>query len=225
MPFYLTVHTLPPGSLNENRIQEIAYLGQIDPVVRGYRSFHSLLEGRIVWLLEAPSKAAVIAWCARVGLPVDGVTQLEIEGHRGILKRYLTTIPNRIIGTVTEIQSDNTMQLVIVGTGTERIYAVTSRTLGEAAGMEIGTPVSALIKAVNLWVEKEVTMQLSFPNQIKGTVTNIIKGPAMTLVYMDTAVGELVSALIAPAVERLNVQVGDEVIAVFKATDVSLAKE
>ena len=68
-------------------------------------------------------------------------------------------------------------------------------------------------------------MQLSFPNQIQGTVTNIVRGPAMTLVYLDTAAGELVSAIIPSAADRIDVKTGDHVLAVFKTTDVSLAKE
>jgi hypothetical protein len=53
----MSLHTLPPGAFTPERIEQIARLGQQDPVVRGYRSFHSLQEGRIVWLLDAPSKA------------------------------------------------------------------------------------------------------------------------------------------------------------------------
>ncbi|MDX1933361.1 MAG: TOBE domain-containing protein [Capsulimonadales bacterium] len=225
MPLFLTVHTLTPGELSEERIREIAILGQTDPIVRGYRSFHSPLEGRLVWLLEAPDKTAVLTWCAAVGLPVDGVTQLEIEGHRGSLRRYAITIPNRIAGTVVDIVTDPTMRLVRIDASGLSLYAAHSRTGAEAPDLRIGDVLLALFKAIHLHIERGTGMQLSFPNQIKGRVTNIVRGPAMTLVYLDTPVGELVSALIAPAVERLNVGVGDEVIAVFKATDVSLARE
>lgn len=86
MPKFLSIHTLPPGQFTSKRIKEIADAGQHDPVVRGYRSFHSLEEGRIVWILEAPDKEAVAAWCEKVGLPLDGVTQLEMEGHVGIIR-------------------------------------------------------------------------------------------------------------------------------------------
>lgn len=86
MPKFLSIHTLPPGEFSPARIEEIAHAGQTDPLVRGYRSFHSLTEGRIAWILEAPDKQAVIDWCRRMDLPLDGVTELELEGHVGVIR-------------------------------------------------------------------------------------------------------------------------------------------
>ena len=91
MPRFLSVHTFPPGEFTPERIEEIAAQGQSDPVVRGYRSFHSPAEGQIVWILEAPNKEAILAFCQRVGLPVDAVTQLELEGHVGVIRPTLPT--------------------------------------------------------------------------------------------------------------------------------------
>ncbi len=88
MPKFLSIHTLPPGEFSQERIEEIARAGQRDPVVRGYRSFHSLAEGRIVWILEAPDKEAVASWCRKMNLPLDGVTELELEGHVGVIKSH-----------------------------------------------------------------------------------------------------------------------------------------
>jgi hypothetical protein len=85
MPRFLSVHTFPPGEFTPARIEEIAAMGQNDAVVRGYRSFHSLAEGQIVWILEAPHKEAIYDFCQRMGLPVDAVTQLELEGHVGVI--------------------------------------------------------------------------------------------------------------------------------------------
>ena len=87
MPKFLSIHTIPPGGLLPERIKEIAQTFQRpDAQVHGYRSFHSLTEGKIAWILEAPSKEAVVAWCRQVDLPLDGVTQLDLEGHVGIIK-------------------------------------------------------------------------------------------------------------------------------------------
>jgi Protein of unknown function (DUF4242) len=91
MPKYMTVHTFKAGLLTPERIEEIARAGQQDPHVRGYRSFHSLSEGRIVWLLDAPDRRAVEDWCMRQGLPLDSVTQLELEGHVGVLRKETAT--------------------------------------------------------------------------------------------------------------------------------------
>lgn len=68
-------------------------------------------------------------------------------------------------------------------------------------------------------------MRLSFPNQIRGKVTDIVRGPTLVIVYLDTPAGRIVSAIIPSAAESINLQIGDEVTALFKALDVSLAKE
>lgn len=86
MPKFLSIHTLTPGGLTPERIRQIAETFRHDSKVHGYRSFHSLAEGKIAWILEAPSKEAVVAWCRKVDLPLDGVTELELEGHVGVIK-------------------------------------------------------------------------------------------------------------------------------------------
>ncbi len=94
MPIYMTIIRLPKSDpLTPERVIEIARMGQEDPQVRGYRSFHSLTEGQIVWLLDAPSREAVTTWCARMELPMEGITELELEGHVGVLRQPPQEIP------------------------------------------------------------------------------------------------------------------------------------
>ena len=226
----MSIHTLPPGAFTPERIEEIARLGQTDPHVRGYRSFHSLAEGRIVWMLNAPSKEAVEDWCRRVGLPLDGVTALELEGFVGNIKPVRTAIPNQLAATVEGLVRDGLVVLATLrlsgGGGT--VIALLDTDECEAIGLEPGAKMLVLIKATNVSVEKtreeNNSMKLSFPNQIKGRVTNLITSSTLVIVYMDTPAGQIVSAMIPSAAEQIELKVGDEVTALFKALDVSLAK-
>ena len=59
---------------------------QNDPVVKGYRSFCSLAEGKAVCILEAPDRESVAAWFETMGMPTDSVTELELEGERGVVR-------------------------------------------------------------------------------------------------------------------------------------------
>ena len=83
----MTIHTFPAGSLTPERIEAIATTFKTDGRVSGYRSFHSLSEGRIVWLLEAPDRETIVRWCKEQGLPLDGITALELEGHVGVIRQ------------------------------------------------------------------------------------------------------------------------------------------
>ncbi len=67
-------------------------------------------------------------------------------------------------------------------------------------------------------------MELSTRNQIKGKVKSITLGNVMAEVVLDTAAGEIVSAITRGSAERLQLAAGDEVVALVKATEVMIGK-
>jgi molybdopterin-binding protein len=67
-------------------------------------------------------------------------------------------------------------------------------------------------------------MELSARNQFKGRVTSITRGGVVAEVVVDIGHGnEIVSVITNGSIERLNLQVGSEVTAIIKATEVILA--
>ncbi len=87
MPKFMGIHTLPPGGFTAEQVRQLAQAAQQDPVVKGYRSFCSLAEGKAVCILEAPDKASVAAWFQKMGMPTDSITALELEGERGVVQQ------------------------------------------------------------------------------------------------------------------------------------------
>jgi hypothetical protein len=85
MARFLCIHTLPPGGLTREDVQGLAEAGQNDPIVRGYRAFLNLTEGKAVCITEAPDAQAVGAWFERMGVPFDSITEVELEGERGVV--------------------------------------------------------------------------------------------------------------------------------------------
>ena len=83
MPKFLGIHTFPPGAFTEVQVRGLAAAGQLDPLVRGYRSFVSLTAGKAVCVMEGPDRAAVAAWFRKVGIPTDSITPLDLEGECG----------------------------------------------------------------------------------------------------------------------------------------------
>jgi hypothetical protein len=86
MPKFMGIHTLPPGGMTRERINQMAQAAQHDPVIKGYRSFGSLAERKAVCILEAPDKQAVADWFQKMGMPTDSVTAVELEGERGTIR-------------------------------------------------------------------------------------------------------------------------------------------
>jgi len=67
-------------------------------------------------------------------------------------------------------------------------------------------------------------MLLSARNQLRAKVAAVSLGNIMAEVRMSIGNQELVAAVTRESVQRLNLQVGDDVIAVVKATEVMVAR-
>ncbi len=66
-------------------------------------------------------------------------------------------------------------------------------------------------------------MQISARNQLPGTIKGITLGVVTAEVIVDVAGYEIVSVITKSSVESMNLQVGDPVTVVIKATEVMLA--
>lgn len=68
-------------------------------------------------------------------------------------------------------------------------------------------------------------MKLSARNQIKGKVVGVTKGQTTAHVRIDIGSGVVITSSITnEAIDDLGLAVGDEAIAVIKASDVMVAK-
>jgi molybdopterin-binding protein len=68
-------------------------------------------------------------------------------------------------------------------------------------------------------------MKLSSRNQIKGKIVDIVKGPIMAKIKIDIGGGNnLTSVITGDAANEMNLMVGDEIVAIIKATSIMLGK-
>jgi len=61
-------------------------------------------------------------------------------------------------------------------------------------------------------------------NQFKGKVKAIIEGPVMSELDVETPAGIVTSVITTRSVKDLGLVIGSEVVALVKATEVSIAK-
>ena len=67
-------------------------------------------------------------------------------------------------------------------------------------------------------------MKLSARNQIKGKVTSVVKGQTTGHVHIDIGNGVTIhSSITNEAIDDLQLEVGDDAMAVIKASDVMVA--
>ena len=82
---FLSSHTLPAGAMKREQIDQLAQAARNDSIVRPYRSFLNLAEGRAVCIMEAPTQEALASWFTKMKMPCVFITPLELEGERGTL--------------------------------------------------------------------------------------------------------------------------------------------
>jgi hypothetical protein len=86
MAKFMSSHTVSAGALTRDQINQIAQAAQNDPVVRPYRSFCNLSEGKIVCVMDAPDEQALATWFKKMQMPCDSITAVEFEGDRGAIQ-------------------------------------------------------------------------------------------------------------------------------------------
>jgi len=67
--------------------------------------------------------------------------------------------------------------------------------------------------------------KLSIRNQLAGTVQQIVRGPVVSEVIVETAAGALASVITTRSVRDLKLKKGDAVFVMVKATEASIQKQ
>ncbi|MER5887868.1 TOBE domain-containing protein [Streptomyces sp. NPDC001941] len=134
------------------------------------------------------------------------------------------SIRNQIAGTVSAITVGEAMATVKVRlAGGQDITAAITAEAVKDLGLAEGSQVTAMVKATEISLATGPVQGLSIRNQIPGTVTEVATGPAMASVKIDVEGGALTAAITADAVSDLALAGGASVVALIKATEVSLA--
>ncbi len=72
--------------------------------------------------------------------------------------------------------------------------------------------------------QEDVEVEISARNQLRGRVTAVAFGGVMAEVRIQVGSQDLVSVITRASAERLGIKVGDDVVAVIKATEVMVGK-
>lgn len=85
MQQYLCIHTFAPGVLAREQVEQFAWASQQQEDVHGLRSYVNLTEGKAACIFESKDKATLEGFFKKMGMPVDVVTPIEVEGEQGIM--------------------------------------------------------------------------------------------------------------------------------------------
>ncbi|GAA3308693.1 TOBE domain-containing protein [Streptomyces cinereospinus] len=134
------------------------------------------------------------------------------------------SIRNQLPGTVTTVTPGEVMAAVTVRLdGGQDITAAITVDAVRELGLAEGSAVLALVKATEVALATGPVQGLSVRNRLSGTVLAVGTGGAMASVRVAVEGGELTSVITRDAVEDLRLAPGSPVVALVKATEVSLA--
>jgi hypothetical protein len=85
MQQYLCIHTFTPGKLTREQVEQFAWATQQSEDVHGLRSYVNLTEGRAACIFESKDRGILQKFFEKMGMPVDSITPIEIEGEQGIM--------------------------------------------------------------------------------------------------------------------------------------------
>ncbi len=132
---------------------------------------------------------------------------------------------NKIRGIVTDVRCEGVMGIVKVEAGNEHLTAsITAASVADLK-LEPGSKVVAVVKATEVMMANDY-VQMSARNQLKGTISGLTRDPLMAIVKLDVP-GDIgiTSIISAEAAKQLNLRVGEEAVAVIKATSVMIAAD
>ncbi|MFG2767633.1 TOBE domain-containing protein [Streptomyces rubiginosohelvolus] len=136
------------------------------------------------------------------------------------------SIRNQLPGTVVSVVTGEAISSVTVRLRTNQLVtaAITSDAAKELSLVE-GTEVTALAKStdISLATADSSLFGLSIRNKLPASVTHVSLGGAMASVELDAQGAIMTAAVTRSAAQDLQLSAGDSVIALIKATDLSLA--
>ncbi len=129
---------------------------------------------------------------------------------------------NRLLGTITVIESNGHLSLVDVAAKPGAFTAMVLETPHSAPHLKVGHRVAVLFKETEVSLAKNLQGQISLRNRIRAQVRGIRRGEILSEVVLDYQGQSVTSIVTTRAVHRLALAEGDEVEALIKANEVSL---
>jgi molybdate transport system regulatory protein len=136
-----------------------------------------------------------------------------------------TSARNQLKGTISEIEAGQVNSEIVIDLGEgATLKAVITNDGKKEMGLETGDSVYAIIKASFVMVSKEKPGKISARNVLETTVENVIDGMVNCELKLKMGTQTLTAVITEEAAKELQIQKGDTIYALIKASSIILAK-
>jgi len=130
---------------------------------------------------------------------------------------------NTLKGTITEINSDEHFSVVAIDVSGVTFKSVIIETPDTVPFLRPGAAVKIMFKETEVSIAKNFSGMISMQNKMSCTIRKIKKGKLLSRVDLDFKTEKIVSIITTGAVEQLNLNGNDEVLALIKTNEITLA--
>lgn len=117
------------------------------------------------------------------------------------------------------------MSLVDLAVGNDVLSATLLETPEQVDYLQVGKQVILLFKETEVSLAKNLTGLISLRNRLQAKVKHIERGEILSAVTLDYQSYSLVSVITTRGMDRLQLEVGDQVDALIKANEVVLSHD
>ena len=129
---------------------------------------------------------------------------------------------NRLKGTIVRIESDRHLSLVEVQIGDDLFSSVVLETPESFQHLSVGKEVYLLFKETEVSIAKNLRGEISLRNRFPSIIKKIIRGRILSQLILDYKGNTISSIITTRSCQRLRLNIGDEVIALVKANEMSI---
>jgi len=132
---------------------------------------------------------------------------------------------NRFSAKIVNIESAGHISLIDLEACGDRFTCVVIETPETAAYLRVGNGVTIMFKETEVSIAKNFDGQISLRNRLAATIKRIEKGAVLSKITLDYHGVDVVSIITTRSTRTLDLQVGDAVVGLIKANEVSILAE
>ncbi len=126
---------------------------------------------------------------------------------------------SKLIATIKKINSIDNLNIVEFDFLENKLKMMS---LGLNPNIQIGKKVKLSIKPTNISIAKDFIGEISLSNQLVATIQNIENGELLSSISLKVGDFLLESIITVDSSKRMNLQIGDEVKILIKASNLSI---
>lgn len=130
---------------------------------------------------------------------------------------------NSLKGIIRSIKSDEHFSIVEIDSNGNIFKSVIIETADSAPFLKTGSVIKIMFKETEVSIAKNFSGMISMQNKMPCTIKEIIKGKLLSKLILEFNNEKIVSIITSGAVEQLNLSENEEVLALVKTNEITLA--